>query len=84
MTWDEVRAKYPDQWVLMEAFEAYTENGKRIIPKMVVLGAHGADWWSVWKQYKVMKELAPDREHFFYHTSNTVMNIEIRMSGIRV
>lgn len=31
MNWQEIREKYPHRWLVVEAYDAYTEKGKRVI-----------------------------------------------------
>jgi len=37
MTWESIREHYPDQWILLEAIDAYSNDGKRIINKGSVI-----------------------------------------------
>jgi len=77
MTWQEIREKYPHRWVLVEAFGAYTENGIRVLPKLVVMGEF-SDSQSAWKHYGCIKELAHDRELYPVHTDTEALNIKVK------
>ncbi|RYD03276.1 hypothetical protein N752_20810 [Desulforamulus aquiferis] len=37
MTWEEVKKTYPNQWLLIEAIEAHTEENKRIVNQIAVI-----------------------------------------------
>lgn len=39
MRWDEVRTSFPEQWVVVEALEAHSFGGKRVIEDLAVLAA---------------------------------------------
>jgi len=34
MKWEEIRHHFPHQWLLVEAMEAYSEPGKRIVEQL--------------------------------------------------
>ena len=38
MRWEEVREQYPEQWLVVEALEAYTEDGRRKLEQMTGAG----------------------------------------------
>jgi hypothetical protein len=44
MKWHEIREKYPDQWLIVEALEAHTEGQQRLLDQItgVQLCADGA------------------------------------------
>lgn len=37
MKWEAVRENYPNKWMLIEAIDAYSENGKRIVNELSLL-----------------------------------------------
>ena len=37
MKWNEVRQHYPHQWLLLEAVEAHSSAGKRVLDELAVL-----------------------------------------------
>jgi len=43
MKWEEIRTRYPHEWLLIEAIEAHSDNGKRVLDKLVVIDVF-ADW----------------------------------------
>ncbi len=40
MNWATVRNKFPDQWVLLEAIEAHSTDGKRIVDRVSVINTY--------------------------------------------
>jgi hypothetical protein len=54
MTWEQIRQKHPDQWVLMEALKAHTEHGRRIFDQLSVLDVCAANA-EVFPRYKELK-----------------------------
>lgn len=75
--WEQIRQKYPNSWVLVEAIDARTEQGKRVFQHMDLLDSFGGDFKSMWDCYKVFRERHPDREYVFYHTRNAVIDITV-------
>jgi hypothetical protein len=37
MKWEEIRSRYPHQWLLVEAIKARSESGKRILEQVAVI-----------------------------------------------
>ncbi|WP_254698607.1 hypothetical protein [Parageobacillus sp. VR-IP] len=52
MKWSERRKQYPNQFVLVEAVSAYSQNDKRIIEEMTVINRYhsASDAWNGYKQ----------------------------------
>jgi hypothetical protein len=44
MNWQEIRDQYPHRWLVVEAFDAYTEGAQRIANRLEVVGAFADDW----------------------------------------
>lgn len=80
MNWQQIREKYPHQWVLVEAFEAYTENGIRVIPHLTVLAHFGNDSHAAWERYKSVHSADRHREHYVLHTDRETLNIHVHHS----
>ncbi len=51
MQWQEVRDHYPQQWVLIEAIQAHSEENKRIVEQVTVVSVF-ADSVSAMQNYK--------------------------------
>jgi hypothetical protein len=79
MKWETVREHFPNQWVIMEAFDARSEGGKYIVEDMSVLDAvlNGSDLMRVYRE-RLCK--TPDRSILFFHTKRETLDIEERTS----
>lgn len=75
MTWEQVRAAFPDQWLVIEAFEARSENGYRIYDRVAVVEMC-TDGRSTMKRYAELRRKYRGREFFFIHTSREELVIE--------
>lgn len=84
MQWSEVRAAYPDQWLIVEALEAHTEGQKRLLGRMAVVETCG-DGAAAMQSYRRLHRDYPQREFYFVHTSRDSLDIQERQwFGIRV
>jgi hypothetical protein len=77
MTWDEVRNQYPHSWVIVEAVNAYTENGKRIISELRLVEPFNDDWHDAWEYYKQIHDKDKYREYYVLHTDRQVLDIGV-------
>jgi hypothetical protein len=83
MRWAEVCTAHPDQWLLIEALDAHTEDHRRIIDRIAVV-ENCADGAAALRRYRELRRERPDRELYFVHTANAVLDIEERSwTGIR-
>ena len=83
MLWHEVRAHYPQTWVLVEAIQAHSEADKRIIEQVALVDTF-ADSVAAMQEYKQLRHDAPQRELYVFHTSRESLDItERRWLGIR-
>lgn len=78
MTWQEIREKYPHRWLVVEAYNAYTVKGKRVINHLEVVGMFGDDWKPAWEHYERLHCAARDREYYVLHTDREELNIEVQ------
>ena len=84
MNWESIREHYPDQWILLEAIDAYSEEGKRIVSKGSVVN-YFKNSKEALNEYKELHKSSPDRELYVVHTSKKVLEIlERNWLGIRV
>jgi hypothetical protein len=74
-TWQEIREKHPEQWVLIEAVDAYTEDEQRIVGNIVLWETCGSDWRDALAAYKRYHEKYPNRELYYLHTKRVEMDI---------
>ena len=83
MKWAEIRRHYPDQWLLIEAIEARSEAGQRILDDIAVVAVH-PDSVTAMKRYTSLHHEAPQRELYVCHTDREELEIrERRWLGIR-
>ncbi|HMQ55986.1 MAG TPA: hypothetical protein PKE64_26780 [Anaerolineae bacterium] len=83
MKWQDIRETYPNQWLLVEAVKAHSEQGKRILEELTVVNTF-PDARTALKGYTQFHEEAPDRELFVLHTDRETLDItERRWIGIR-
>lgn len=83
MKWDKIRQTYPHQWLLVEALEAHTLSGKRILDDLAVVDSF-PDGIAAMKRYKDLHHRAPNREFYVLHTDRADLEItELFMLPIR-
>lgn len=84
MRWEDVRAKYPAQWLVIEALEAHSEKGHRSFDRIVVVEVC-ADGATAFRRYRDLRREYPGRELCFVHTGTADLVIEERSwVGVRV
>lgn len=83
MRWSEVRAAYPERWLVIEALAAHSEGGRRVVDRIAVLEVC-ENGRATMKRHAQLRALHPDRELCFVHTAATTLEIEERpWIGIR-
>jgi hypothetical protein len=83
MNWEKIRENYPNQWVLVEAIEAHSVLGKRILDQLAVLNTF-PDSLIAMRTYKELHKKSPNRELYVLHTDRKSLNIlERKWIGIR-
>jgi hypothetical protein len=83
MRWSEVRTTYPDQWLVIEALEAYSANNERVLERISVVETC-ADGSAAMQRYRQLHQDYPSREFYFVHTSRKSLDIQERhWLGIR-
>ncbi len=83
MQWKQIREKYPNKWILVEAIKAHTESNKRIIEQLTVIDSY-IDVSEALCFYKQLHKKTPDREYYVVHTDNDNLEIyERKWVGIR-
>jgi hypothetical protein len=78
MKWEEVRAAFPDRWVVFEALDSRVENGQMIVEDVAVVNQFGTDGFAAQKQANVLLKRHFNRRYFFYHTARERIEIEVR------
>ena len=83
MTWQEVRAHHPNQWLLLEALESHRAHDQRILDRLAVIAVF-EDSSAAWRAYQELHRAAPARELYVLHSSRETPEIEERAwVGIR-
>jgi hypothetical protein len=83
MKWQEIRTRFPQCWVLVEAIEAHTENNHRIVDLLSVIDKY-ADFFEAMDAYKTVHSQTPKREMYVIHTQSEELKIEEhRWLGLR-
>lgn len=84
MKWHEVKRKYPEKWLLIEAISAFSKNKRRIIEELTVIDFF-EDSEEAMKKYLQLHKDHPDREMYVVHTSRSELELEeILWTGPRV
>ncbi len=83
MPWPEIRERYPHQWLLLEATEAHSSEGHRILEGLTVLETC-PDGLSAMRKYGEIHAQEPHRELYVLHTERETVEIEeVHWAGIR-
>lgn len=84
MQWGEIREQHPSQWLLIDAVEAHSEDGWRILDDLQVVESF-LDVKVAWERYKELHRAAPSRELYLLHTDREQIEIsEVRTLGLRI
>ncbi len=83
MEWQEIRVQYPHQWLLVEAMEAHTKSGHRIIEQFSVVNTY-EDSNKAMESYSQIHKTSPGRELYVLNTDKEKVEIQERQwLGIR-
>ncbi|MCT8136984.1 hypothetical protein H1D32_04060 [Anaerobacillus sp. CMMVII] len=84
MKWEEIRQAFPEQWILIEAVQAYTnENSERILEEVTPLKKF-SNSPDAMKVYQELHRKNPNRELYVLHTNRKSPNIiEKNWVGVR-
>ena len=84
MQWQEIRNRYPQQWLLVEAIKAHSDANKRILDQLAVIATFSTSVLAM-KSYATLHHDSPDRELYVFHTSRPAVEVtERKWLGIRV
>jgi hypothetical protein len=81
MKWYEARAKYPQTWLLVEALNATTIEGKRIIDELSIINQF-TDGQEAWEAYATLHAQNPQREMLVLHTQRETIDITIKQQYV--
>lgn len=83
MKWAQIRGQYPEQWVLVEAINAYPKNSFRYIEDLSII-SNFTDSTFAWKEYKKLYLDNLSREYYIFHTNHKTIEVEEqRFIGVR-
>ena len=83
MKWIDLRSQFPHQWLVVEALDARSELGKRLLEEMAVVDRY-PDGESAMRAYLKLHRQAPERELYVLHTDREKLDItEQNWLGIR-
>ena len=84
MKWEDVRQAFPEQWLLIEAIQAYTnEQNERVLEEITPLKKYSNSPEAM-RAYQTIHEEDPNRELYVLHTSRKRPNIiEKKWVGVR-
>lgn len=84
MKWEDVCQAFPEQWVLIEAVQAYTnEESERILEEVALLNKFSTSPDAM-KAYQEIHRENPTRELYVLHTNRKNPNIiEKKWVGVR-
>jgi hypothetical protein len=74
MNWEEVRKRFPNSCVLVEAIKTETYGKKRIVKDMSVISEY-KEGNAAWKDYKKLHIEDSSRELYIFHTNNEEITI---------
>jgi hypothetical protein len=81
--WEQVRHQYPQKWLLIEALNAHSDSGKRVVEHIAVIDVF-SDSIEAMKSYTEFHKKSPQRELYVFHTDRKELDIsERRWLGIR-
>ena len=84
MKWEGLRFRYPNTWVLFEAVEAHSQEGKRILDNISVIETFENSDDAI-KTYRELHKKDPRRELYVAHTKKEDLEIvERKWLGVRI
>lgn len=84
MKWEDVRRKYNNEWIIIEAINARTQGDNRLIDQLTVVDTFSNNNNGALREYVELHKTYPERELYVVHTSREQLNIkERRWTGVR-
>jgi hypothetical protein len=77
MTWSEIRRHNPHQWLVVEALNARSEGGRRLVDQLAIVDVF-SDGKTAYEAYLKLHLQAPERELYVLHTDREEIDIEER------
>lgn len=83
LSWEEVRHRFPDQWVVIEALRTHSKENKRIVDALSVIN-HFDDSEMALREYLKLHREDRQKELYVVHTDRQNLDItERKWLGIR-
>jgi hypothetical protein len=83
MDWTEIRRRYPEQWLIIEAFDAHTELDQHRILDSISVVETCTTGNAAFERYRQLHQQFPDRELYYVHTNRKSLEIrEVHWLGI--
>ncbi len=83
MKWIDIRRRFPDQWLLVEATQAHSHENHRIVDELAVVECFD-DGRTAMHGYSELHRREPQRELYVIHTEREELEItEFNWLGIR-
>lgn len=84
MKWEDVKVKYNNEWVIIEAIKARTKDDNRIIDQLTIVDTFSDNNNEALRKYVELHKKHPERELYVVHTSREHLDIkERRWIGVR-
>lgn len=77
MDWQSIREQHPHRWLLVEALQARSEGGKRLLDDLSVVEVLGEPQEAM-ERYLRLHRRAPDRELYVVHSDRERLDVEER------
>ncbi|MEO6951366.1 MAG: hypothetical protein ABI321_06095 [Polyangia bacterium] len=77
MEWRDIRNLHPDRWLVLEALEAHSEGGHRVLDQLAIVEVC-SDGATAHKRYRELHHAQHERELYFAHTQNVDLLIDER------
>lgn len=84
MRWAEIRKKFPEQWLIIEALHAHTTSDRKRELDSIAVIETCANGDVAMQRYRQLHQEFPVREFYFVHTHREQLDIQERQwFGIR-
>lgn len=84
MKWQEVRERFPHQWVVLEAMNSHREDDYWVPDELAILD-HFEDGWAAMRRYRDLRNQFSQRDIFYFHSDRESLRIqEIHTLGLRL
>lgn len=84
MLWTDVRISHPNQWLVIEALQAHSDEAHRRLLDKIAIVEVCPDGAAALQSYRKLHLEHPEREYYFVHTSREQLDIRERQwLGVR-